>query len=96
MRDWSRTGLTGVYAGRGIRTDLDAALAGVDVAVDAVRMQDDWLVPHGSLAYLLGKLRPRSVREQVLSRDALGARADHFAWMRAPSAVATALAAGLD
>lgn len=96
MRDWSRTGLTGVYAGRGIRTDLEAALAAVDADVDAVRLHDDWLVPHGSLAYLLGKMRPRAVREHVLSRETLGARADHFAWMRAPAAVAAALAAGLD
>ena len=95
MRDWSRTGLTGVYAGRGIHADLEAALAGVDAAVDAVRLQDDWLVPQGSLTYLIGKLRPRSVREHVLSRDVLGAKADHFAWMRAPAAVAAALAAGL-
>lgn len=95
MRDWSRTGLTGVYAGRGITTDLDAALSNVHAAVDAVRMQDDWLVPHGSLAFLLGKMRPGSVREHVVPREALGVRADHFAWMRAPSAVAAALASGL-
>lgn len=95
MRDWSRTGLTGVYAGRGIRADLEAALGRVQASVDAVRLRDDWLVPHASLAFLLGKLQPRAVREHVLAREALGARADHFAWMRAPDAVAAALASGL-
>lgn len=95
IRDWARSGLSGRYAGAGLAVDLESALAGVQVAVEAVRMADDWLVPPGSLDWLLGKLRPVSVRRTVLDATQLGTRADHFAWMRRPDAVADALNAGL-
>jgi len=95
IRDWSRSGLSGRYAGAGMATDLESALAGVQAAVDSVRMADDWLVPPGSLEWLLRKLQPVSVRRTVLDAAQLGSRADHFAWMRRPEAVAEALAAGL-
>jgi len=95
IRDWARSGLSGRYAAAGMATDLESALRGVRVAVDAVRMADDWLVPPGSLDWLLGKLQPTAVRRTVLDAARLGVRADHFAWMRRPDAVADALAAGL-
>lgn len=95
IRDWARSGLSGRYAGAGITVDLDAALACVQVTVDAVRLADDWLVPTGSLEWLLGKLRPVSVHRHVLDAARLGTRADHFAWMRRPEAVADALVRGL-
>ena len=95
IRDWARSGLSGRYAGAGMAVDLESALAGVQVAVEAVRMADDWLVPSGSLDWLLGKLRPVSVRRTVLDAAQLGTHADHFAWMRRPDAVAEALVAGL-
>lgn len=95
IRDWARSGLSGRYAAAGMAIDLESALRGVRVAVDAVRMADDWLVPPGSLDWLLGKLQPTAVRRTVLDAARLGVRADHFAWMRRPDAVADALAAGL-
>ena len=93
IRDWSCTGLSGRYAGAGMRRDLDTALAGVSVPVDAVLFEDDWLAPNSSLDFLVGKLRPISVRRVTLDAARLGVRADHFAWMKRPETVAAALAA---
>ena len=92
MRDWSRTGLSGRYAGAGMARDLETALADVAVPVEAVLFEDDWLAPRASLDTLLGKLRPASLRCETLDRTTLGIRADHFAWMRRPEAVAAAFA----
>ena len=90
IRDWSRTALTGRYAAPGVG-DLEDRLRALDVPVRAVRLTRDWLAPHGSLAYLLGKTGARDIDIHVLDGAALGARPDHFAWMRRPDAVATAL-----
>jgi predicted alpha/beta hydrolase len=96
MRDWTRTGLSGRYAGKGMpHIDLEAALGAVRVEVDAVRFADDWLVPAASLQFLLGKLRPGSARIEIIDAARLGTRADHFAWIQRPDAVASALAGGL-
>lgn len=95
MRDWARTGLSGRYAGAGMDRDLEAALADVRVEVDACLFADDWLAPRSSLDWLLAKMRPKAVRCGTLDADRLGTRADHFAWMKRPDAVAAVLAAGL-
>lgn len=95
MRDWARTGLSGRYAGTGMDTDLEAALTGVQVDIDAVLLADDWLAPRASLDFLLAKMRPGDMRFEILDAHRLGERADHFAWMKLPDAVATALATGL-
>jgi predicted alpha/beta hydrolase len=91
IRDWSRTALTGVYAAPGIG-DLEPRLRRVDVPVRAVLLSQDWLAPAGSLDFLLGKLASTSRSVHVLAATQLGARADHFRWMRTPGAVAAALA----
>ncbi|HVI59232.1 MAG TPA: alpha/beta fold hydrolase [Luteimonas sp.] len=92
IRDWSRTALSGRYAAAGVDAGLEAGMAAVDVPVRAAVLRDDWLGPASSLRFLLSKL-PRSTA-QVATLDArtLGARADHFAWMREPEAVAGFLA----
>lgn len=91
IRDWSRTALGGRYTAPGVG-DLEDRLRTVDLPVRAVRFTRDWLAPAGSLAYLLGKTGAHDVDIRVLDDEALGARPDHFAWMRAPDAVARALA----
>ncbi len=91
MRDWTRTGLSGRYAGKNMAIDLEAALVDVQVEVDAVRLADDWLVPAASLKFLLEKMQPSAVRIETLDANQLGTRADHFAWMKQPHAVADAL-----
>jgi predicted alpha/beta hydrolase len=95
MRDWARTGLSGRYAGTGIDRDLETALADVHADVRALLLADDWLAPRASLDLLLAKMRPATVLCATLSADRLGARADHFTWMKRPEAVAAALASGL-
>lgn len=96
MRDWTRTGLSGRYTGKGMaHVDLEAALAASRVEVDAVLLADDWMVPAASLRFLLGKMQPSAVRIDIIDAARLGTRADHFAWVRCPDAVAAALAGGL-
>jgi predicted alpha/beta hydrolase len=93
IADWARTGRSGRYAARGMAQDLEAALAELRVPVLAIRLHDDWLVPAASLDWLLGKLPASPVQRVELAADALdGQRADHFAWMKAPAAVADAIA----
>jgi predicted alpha/beta hydrolase len=89
MADWARSGRTGRYAVAGMDVDLEALLATLSQPVLAVRLRDDWLGPLSSLDWLLGKMS-HAAREVVLitSDDLVGAPADHFAWMKAPSAVA--------
>jgi predicted alpha/beta hydrolase len=96
MRDWTRTGLSGRYTGKGMsHIDLEAALATTRVEVDAVRFADDWMVPAASLRFLLGKMQPASARIDIIDAARLGTRADHFTWIQRPDAVAAALADGL-
>ncbi|MEH6420938.1 alpha/beta hydrolase family protein [Pseudomonas sp. CGJS7] len=91
IRDWSRTALSGVYAARGIHADIEAGMARARVDARAVRMTDDWLVPRASQDFLLAKLPLARVETFELNAAALGARADHFAWMKRPGAVVDAL-----
>jgi predicted alpha/beta hydrolase len=93
MHDWTRTGLSGRYAGKDMATDLETALLHVQVEVDAVRLAEDWLVPAASLHFLLKKIQPSAVRIDTINPNQLGTRADHFAWMTQPYAVADALTA---
>jgi predicted alpha/beta hydrolase len=92
IHDWSRTALRGRYAAAGIDADLDAGMAAVEVPVRAAVMHDDWLGPESSLRFLLSKLPRSPAQVATLDAEALGAKADHFAWMRAPEAVAAFLA----
>lgn len=91
IRDWSRSGLSGRYAAAGLDLDLEAAMAALTVDVHAVALADDWLGPEPSLRFLLSRLRRASPRIDVLDAAALGTRADHYAWMKHPGAVVSAL-----
>jgi len=93
MRDWGRSATSGLYAPAGLG-DLGEAMAAVEVPVRAAVFTGDWLAPASSLHELLSRL-PRS-RPRIASFDEgmLGTRADHFAWMQAPAAVADWLAEG--
>jgi len=87
IRDWSRSGLSGRYAAGGLDIDLDAAMAAVEVEAHAVAFDRDWLGPESSARFLLSKLRHSPNRVDVLDAATLGARADHYAWMKQPQAV---------
>jgi predicted alpha/beta hydrolase len=87
IHDWSRTALSGRYAAANLEADLECALRELDVDVDAVLMQHDWFAPLSSLQFLLSKLGGSRVRVNVLDDVAMGARADHFEWMKQPAPV---------
>jgi len=91
--DWSRTGRTGRYAGRGIDVDLESALRTQRAPVFALRLRDDWFGPEASLAFLLDKMPEAPRRSEVIDPEHLaGAAADHFAWMKVPAEIARRLA----
>jgi predicted alpha/beta hydrolase len=92
--DWSRVGLSNVYAAAGIPADLEAALSRLDVPTRSVLFAQDWLAPPSSLRALTARFAApaRQAAVTVLDRATLGAPADHFAWMKAPAPVAQALA----
>jgi len=96
VADWARSGRTGRYRAAGLDMDLEAALSALQLPVLGVRLSDDWMVPPASLHWLLGKL-PLASTELVELGPALldGQPADHFAWMKAPAAVASQIAAWL-
>jgi predicted alpha/beta hydrolase len=93
MGDWARSGRTGRYAGRGIPTDIEAALRQQRAPVFAQRLRDDWFGPEASLAFLLDKMpdAPRQI-DVIAPADIAGAPADHFAWMKVPAGVARRIA----
>ena len=93
VRDWARTGLTGVYAARGLDADLEAGMARIRAPVRAAVMASDWLGPPASLRFLLSKLHGAPTEVTTFDDAMLGTRADHFAWMRQPDAVADWLTA---
>lgn len=93
IADWARTGRTGRYAAEGVAADFEQRLRELALPVLALRMQDDWLGPEASLAWLLGKM-PLSQRKQelVTAADFDGRPADHFGWMKTPEPVADRMA----
>lgn len=93
--DWSRVGLSGRYAGREMRIDLEQALSRLSLPVSSVLFAQDWFAPATSLRGLTDKFATAAEPPTILDAEALGARADHFAWMRHPQRVAEALAAHL-
>lgn len=92
IADWAGTALSGRYAATGIDIDLDAAMAGFAGEARAITMAEDWLAPPSSVAFLLSKFRPARTETTVFDTARLGARADHFAWMKQPASVADFLA----
>jgi predicted alpha/beta hydrolase len=97
IADWSRSGRTGRYAADGMRVDFTARMAALKLPVLALRLMDDWMVPPGSLEWLLG-LMPAAPRQVgVFGAEQLaGQRADHFTWMKMPDSVATQLTGWMD
>lgn len=93
IADWSRSGRTGRYVAGGLDVDLEAALRDQKAPILAQRLRDDWFGPEPSLAFLLDKM-PDAPREvSVVGPDDIGgAPADHFAWMKAPGAIADRIA----
>ena len=93
IRDWARVGLSGRYRAAGWPVDLEAGMRQVHAPVRGVLFDDDWLAPESSLRALMAKLPDAPAHVTVLDHARLGARADHFAWMKQPQAVVDALLA---
>ncbi len=94
IHDWARVGLSGRYRAAGWPVDLEAGMREVRVPIHGVLLQQDWLAPETSLRALMAKMpAAHPARVDVLGHEALGTRADHFAWMKQPQAVADALLA---
>jgi predicted alpha/beta hydrolase len=89
--DWARSALSGRYAAA--QLDIEARLAEIETQVRVVMLADDWLAPASSLRFLLSKLPRSQAQVATLDASALGTSADHFAWMKAPDAVAGFLTA---
>jgi len=87
VADWGRSAISGRYAAAGLDRDLDAAMAQLAQPVRALVLARDWMAPRGSLDFLLGKLSSARVEATCFDDQALGARADHFTWMKVPDAV---------
>jgi predicted alpha/beta hydrolase len=88
IRDWSRTAISGRYAAQGVDADLEAAMAQVASPVRAALFASDWLAPASSLRHLLSKLPAADAAVATFEAGTLGTRADHYAWMKRPEAVA--------
>lgn len=95
IADWARVGLVNRYAATGMDADLEADMARFPGPVRGVVLRADWLAPRSSLQALLAKLRNAPATVAELDRSSLQAPADHFSWMRQPSAVAATLASSL-
>lgn len=91
MRDWAATVLSGRYLAYGQGEPMDAAMARLAVPALALHFTHDWFVPEASLHGLLGKLGQGTRAIERFNDARLGARADHFKWMRASTPVAAAV-----
>lgn len=92
MRDWAATVLSGRYLAYGGDEPLDAKLGRLRQPTLALHFSHDWFVPEASLQGLIEKLGDGPRRLERFDDARLGARADHFRWMRSPDAVAGAIA----
>lgn len=95
MRDWAATVRSGRYRDYVGRGPLDEALARLSLPALALQFSHDWFVPEASLQGLLAKFGAGEKRIERFDDQRLGARADHFKWMRAPEAPAEAIAGWL-
>lgn len=93
MCDWAASARSGRYADYGDGVPMESLLARTDIPALGLVMRDDWMAPVASLAMLLDKLGGSRKRTEILDTDALGVAADHFRWLRQPTAVAARIAA---
>lgn len=88
IEDWSLTAMRGRYAAKDVDADLEAGMATFTGDIRCVIFKDDWLAPPSSARFLTGKLPNARVAATTLDAQALGTKADHYAWMKRPGAVA--------
>lgn len=91
MRDWAGSALAGRYAAARLESDIEAGFASIDAETTGVAFRHDWYAPESSLRFLLSKLPNARCTIERLDDALLGARSDHFGWLRKPDAVAERL-----
>lgn len=96
IRDWTRSGRSGLYAPLGMAADLEDGMRRLAVPVFSLLMAEDWFVPQASLDWLVGKLPAARHARQVMGSEQMSGPADHYRWMREPQAAAGAIAGWLD
>lgn len=96
MRDWASTVISGQYRQLAAFPDIDKKLRALRQPALGLRFEHDWLVPAVSLDDLLGRIGSAAHESICLDESMLGARADHFRWMRHPDAVVDRVAHWLD
>lgn len=92
VADWACSGGSGRYVASGLDLDLEAGLAALRLSVLGLQLADDRFGPAASLHGLLAKMPHTQIERRTLDAQTLGTRADHFAWMRRPQAVADEVA----
>jgi predicted alpha/beta hydrolase len=91
--DWARSARTGRYTAAGMTQNFDGLLADLRLPIFALRLSDDWLVPAGSLNWLLGRMPKSPPTVGVLTaQDMDGQPADHFSWMKSPRPIVERIA----
>lgn len=91
IADWAQVGRSNRYRAAGTSWDLEQALGQLDMPISAVTFARDRFGPPGALQALLQKMPQARAERVALDDGQLGARSDHFAWMKTPAAVAAAL-----
>lgn len=95
MRDWLRCVRSGRYHLHGLDQDPETALAALSHRVLALCLREDSFGPRSALDHLLAKLGTPNPSVRMLGEQQLGVRADHFAWMKHPDAVAAGISSWL-
>ncbi|MBB3802079.1 putative alpha/beta hydrolase [Xanthomonas arboricola] len=96
IADWAQVGRSNRYRATGTTWDLEHALGALTTPITALTFARDNFGPPAALHALLDKMPQAHARLQHLQDAQLGVRSDHFAWMKAPTAVAAALVGSLD
>ncbi|WP_115511943.1 MULTISPECIES: alpha/beta hydrolase family protein [Xanthomonas] len=91
IADWAQVGRSNRYCAAGSTWDLERALGALTVPIKALTFDHDHFGPSAALHALLQKMPQAHAEVQQLDDAQLGVRSDHFAWMKAPAAVAAAL-----
>ncbi len=82
MRDWARSGISGVYRPERVG-DLEPALAARSGRILGIRLRDDSYVPRPAFDALLAKFRAAEVeRVELAPADFPSGQATHFSWLK--------------
>lgn len=94
MADWVSLAGDNRYVARGADRDLDGAISRFSGPTLSLRMKNDPFAPEAAIEAVLAKLGADShVTRVTLDESAIGQRADHYGWAKAPEAASERIAA---